>query len=215
MAKPLHDRVTREPPVFGSLPFCEQFTLWTARFWMEAERSPACLHPLLRQSFSQFGARDAYSELNLLPSIVTADSPRPFAVNSGDCPALGADVLLFLGLVASTQHRPEHVAHAMLYRTLPARPAPRGVPVGACYATDKASRPDPCPPTRMPRDMPVVLPSPLYRKCVSPPGNTRSTNGARNRLSATARFPSAPTGAAGGSKTAAAVRMPSNAVISP
>ena len=101
------------------------------------------------------------------------------------------------------------------WRTLPARPAPRGVPVGACYATDKASRPDPCPQTRMPRDMPVVLPSPLYRKCVSPPGNTRSTNGSRNRISGTARFPSAPAGAAGGSKTAAAVRMPSNAVISP
>ena len=127
--KPLRARFRRKMPLFDSLPFCEQFTLWTVRFWKEAERSPACLHPLLKEGFSTFGADDAYMELNRLLSIVTACSRRPFAVLPRGCPALSADEMLFLGLVADTQHRREHVAHAALYHTLPRAGADMAMPV--------------------------------------------------------------------------------------
>ena len=129
------------PRSFESLPFAERFTLWTMRFWTAAERGPAPLHPLLREGFAQFGVDDAYIELNRLLSIVTAYSRRPFAVLPRDYPSLSPDEMLFLGLVASTQHRLEHVAHATLYRRLTRAGADMAMPVLIRFATHlKAAR---------------------------------------------------------------------------
>ena len=73
-------RPRRAPCALDSLPPCERFVLRTMRLWMEAERRQVCLHPVLRETFARFGARDAYIGLNLLLSILTLNAPRPLRV---------------------------------------------------------------------------------------------------------------------------------------